>query len=513
MINVLVSLTLTFIVMSVLLGLWWCAQFAVRAVSYLIGLPVAYFLPRLVQYWSRQPVTDKSIPTLQAGDVRFKVNGTPYLSVILDGRETHIELPSLLALLMQNQSVGKEASIPGSDMLPISKPSACFSFFNGDTFVGCGFRMRFGDKVFGVTAKHVYDRLGGEVYVRHGTYRYSYTPKVYMSANNMDFVLLHDSYMFPQGKILTSAAYSRGDIFVKGTVDGTNWFSTMGFSEPQSLFKFTHACSTVKGWSGAPVMNKDGHVVGVHTGSIRKDGTVVNEATAICDIMAAYFKHTKTNIGNKESYSDYDHEEWRETVLGSKREWRDTIIVNKQQLQLYDMGAGFSFRDAPWADDVDDDMFSVRSLEAAVDFQRAPGQGRSGSLLRKDATTTRLRKLRKLQESALTQEDYSDLSDVETERSLSQNSDQSRKSTTPSRRPRCLGGQCVTRAAFSKHLDFMEACLNKTVNKAFGSKKACKEQRAKLKGELLSILGENGLDPNYYANCPLSGLVAMLRRL
>jgi len=79
-----------------------------------------------------------------------------------------------------------------------------------------------------------------------------------------------------------------------------------------------------------------------------------NEATAFCDLLAEYYRSTKQSIGAKESYEDYDTDEWQQTTLrkGQKSVWRDQITTEKGNYIIYGMDRKrYDWCDEPWADD------------------------------------------------------------------------------------------------------------------------------------------------------------------
>lgn len=293
---------------------------------------------RLCLWWYTIPTRNSLLTLIPSSGLRFTPAGLPFIQVSIDGVLRNIAIDANLAMFVKPQ-VGKEAAIAGSHMDAVATPKGIFSFFNKDRFIGCGFRMAFGRSVYLVTARHVYEEFGDEVYLKYGNRTLKFKPEVVARGNVTDFVLFKDSFLVSQVcKSFASAKYSsRGTVRIVGTSDSHAWMSSSGTTgRSNTVFQFTHKASTQPGWSGSPVFNKDGKVVGVHTGSTFTDGVVVNEATAIVDILMFMHRKTKTALVTKESFEEYDDDEWKEQQAVDRAAYDDYYRKNVDDFYFHD---------------------------------------------------------------------------------------------------------------------------------------------------------------------------------
>jgi len=149
-------------------------------------------------------------------------------------------------------------------------------------FVGCMFRFRTRHGTFLATAHHVYDLMGPKpTAVHNGRYIPLVGLKVAGYSRDLDYVLFDDSHQLHLfgakiGKSRTYQAHSR--VHSHGTCDGKNWSTAIGTSEPADAPRYYHTASTGQGFSGSPLFNDDGFIVGMHQGSELVNGKPQNVA-------------------------------------------------------------------------------------------------------------------------------------------------------------------------------------------------------------------------------------------
>jgi len=337
-------------------------EFAMHILIYILSVTITPLyrgiLGRLVVWWYVTTDTPKD-NYYSAENLFFTNSGTPFVTVFIKGVKYNIDINPLWALQMRTR-VGKESAIPGSDMIELTKiPKGIFHFTVGGQYAGCAFRLAVRGQIFLVTAKHVYDKFANnEIKLCFGNRSYKFIDKPISTGEISDFVLFKDNFVINQwGPALVGAQYLRNSkVRVKGSPDSNIWFESSGVSHPIARpFGFNHLASTQPGWSGAPVFNNDGKVVGIHTGSKidRVTNEVVNEATAITDIITCLLRVTKTSVVFKESDFDYQSEVWSFSQLKNKMKGSDYIKFRDAEYML-GMGDEDTFFLEDWDDDEDD---------------------------------------------------------------------------------------------------------------------------------------------------------------
>lgn len=431
-----------FVLPSVML-IWRSLMVAVKCVCYyLIVVPTRFVVGRvMVWYYVRDspldlPSMDSSIIASSFG---FDASG-PHVIAIVDGVKRRISIEPFLALNMK-VSVGKEASIPGSVMTPFDGlPKGTFTFFVDGQFVGCGFRLAIHGHYYLVTAKHVYEKFTDQVVIRIGTRSMRYTPVLVGSGENSDFVLLRDDFIVGQFiKTLTGALYQRNSFAtIVGTANGGVWYRTQGMTVPCKgrAFGFVHQATTHPGWSGCPIFDKNGKVIGVHTGSKTENDQIVNEATAIYDVVSALLSATKSSVVTKESFEEYDSNVWKTSQIGGSVNRADKLTFGDSVLKLNSYEWNFSLDDWEDTDEMDftvDPDFVDETKESA-DFQS--GLGKDDLRQQKNCTSSETMSETKLRlmKSKLRRMESSTTVGKETERSPFVNPDQSTRFTSTSRK-------------------------------------------------------------------------------
>jgi len=365
----------------------------------------------------------------------------PHVKAMVDGVMRRIDIEPLLAINMKI-SVGKESPMTGSIMVPhIGIPKGTFTFHVNDQFVGCGFRLAVKGTYFLVTAKHVFDKfgVGNDITIRNGTRVMRFVPQFVGSGEDSDFVLFKDDFLVSQFiKTLSGAGYVlNSNVSIIGTANGGTWYKTQGITAPSKsrAFSFFHQATTQPGWSGCPIFDKNGKVVGVHTGSVTEDDRVLNEATGIYDLISAMMAATKSKVVTKESFEEYDSPVWRPTTIrGSPTMRPDKLTFNGVTLQLN--SNSWNFEIDTWDSD-DDELDFTKPLDwsdakesAKADFQSRLRSGDRRHASNCTSSEDMSKKLANLKLWKLKQTESSRIAGKETVHSQSKSQDQSTQSMT-----------------------------------------------------------------------------------
>nr|UHS71584.1 MAG: hypothetical protein 1 [Barnaviridae sp.] len=276
--------------------------------------------------------------------------GKPCIRFTLDDVTRFVDISPFLALHMHSR-VGPESAIAGSMYMDVKEqPNGSFSLWNNEIFVGCANRVIIDGRKYIVTAKHVYDALvEGCVYAQYKHRRSPVTLQPLVRPDNLDVVVCRDNQIvhFWGVRAQKAVPYSNVMVTVTGTPDGVNWKKAQGTTAGSRPFRFTHTASTMPGYSGMPVTDAAGRTIGVHTGSVKRDGVVVNEGVAVVDLIRAFLRHVKGKT--MESYEEYDKPAWGED--NDTFDYTDDVeeIAIEYENKSYRMTAGKdSFTWKPW---------------------------------------------------------------------------------------------------------------------------------------------------------------------
>jgi len=245
-------------------------------------------------------------------------DGKPHLKIEIDGQTYWVRMDPLVAFMTGGyQQHGKESPMAGSNFVNVNQPDNVVTFWIGDKFIGCGFRAVAFGRTNLYTANHVYVNMVGrdDVLVRFKNQVAKMPPLGVFSrgeSEEHDFVVLNDSRLFTAWgvKVLKSSSYADTAISTVGTRDGSNWYLASGrsFAKKMIAFVFNHESSTQVGWSGSPILNGSGDVVGIHTGSVPLNGKIINTGTAVFDLLFALRGANKLKV--LESYEEYQKSAW-----------------------------------------------------------------------------------------------------------------------------------------------------------------------------------------------------------
>lgn len=296
------------------------------------------------------------------------LNGIAYLTITVKGETKKVLLEPWMTMNL-SQRVGKEAVMAESDVFKASTPNHTFSIWNNAQFVGCGFRMIIAGTTYLVTARHVFDKLiVGETFVQKDKHRRAIDFKLIARGGDLtDFVLLEDSYTLHSFgvKILKPANFRPGVVQTLGTSNGNEWHTACGKAiAGDRAFQIHHQSSTSPGWSGSPML-RDGRVIGLHTGSYMKDGRIVNEGTAIVDLLRVLIKRTTGRT--LESLEDYEaNYYWHEQAIKTSGK-RERMMFNDIRQDFTLSSAGYAWADA-------EDIMDYDDLPAWGDYGTSTGE-------------------------------------------------------------------------------------------------------------------------------------------
>jgi hypothetical protein len=252
--------------------------------------------------------------------------------------------------------------LPDSVVEPMPFHRGTVQFLVDGKVVGFGFRVSRGGKDIIVTARHNLNLMR----TRRSDLR--------IAGPNGQLPLLGDSvaFMFPKADlvglsvpaVLLSAIGVRSlkvsppgadgtPIHIHGYMDGTRVKSlgvVMGRVKGQPL-RFKHSASTVEGFSGSPVFNQLGLVIGMHI----RSGSSWNEAVMLHWLLGSDESETYDKLFDR---VDHPEDDW-DQLIGFEGEtmcrvrYRDRQFAPVEEFAVMDYNPRFS----SWADDDDDDWY------------------------------------------------------------------------------------------------------------------------------------------------------------
>jgi hypothetical protein len=243
-----------------------------------------------------------------------------------------------------------------------------FLLFSGTQYLGLGFRFMIRGRTYVATARHVFEKLTlfGTAQARWRTHEINLPTLVKIAeSEELDFVVCADNLAL--GVLGCGVAigkpFSRGLARITGSSDGGQTYvsvGVVGFGVHQ--LELLHGSSTMSGWSGAPIYNASGNVIGLHCGFDAVRGK--NYGVPIVDIMAQTLARGRLiKLGKvTESWDDYEQEDinWgRQGQSGNVFPASIRFYTRPQEPVSWSLNA--SEFGAQWADD-----------EEGVDFSEPP---------------------------------------------------------------------------------------------------------------------------------------------
>jgi hypothetical protein len=196
-----------------------------------------------------------------------------------------------------------EMAVPSSALVSVGgttteAPGVASIRDDQDKVIGMCFRTMFNGESVLVTASHVWMgiiRSGDSTfYVEHKGTKLPIDLKTWKlvasaPAHQLDVVMVQPSLekslnALGMKSLRCKACPAHINVTVYGFQDGKFMFSRGSANHMKAQpFMLTHYASTARGYSGTPLLNVEGHVIGVHTGvakSVVKDGVAANAATS-----------------------------------------------------------------------------------------------------------------------------------------------------------------------------------------------------------------------------------------
>jgi len=247
-------------------------------------LYVNHRLRRKVMHLVRAP--DMGTVAL-TGTLAYDCNG-PYILIMVNGSERQVRIASsdLACLSMASAAAasrGAESLLPGAVMVPSSLPGGQVFLRVGKKTVGAGFRTRHFSDEDGpydalVTAYHVglaLAKTGADWSMATESAEIPLDAELRSRmvitkwSTDLDLVVIKTPvHLFaPLGvKCLKLAKTPLGPaVNISGVSQGDLYKSIGVVTKATSMFAFKHSVSTERGWSGSPILNESGAVVGMHT--------------------------------------------------------------------------------------------------------------------------------------------------------------------------------------------------------------------------------------------------------
>jgi len=243
------------------------------------------------------------------------INGKIVLVVSVQGRLIHVPVTmSRLGLLPLLGERKEEAAMPNSEMQVSDLGKGAFLLYSGDQYIGVGSRFSVKGAIYVATAKHVGDKLNmfgkPRAQWRQHVIELPTLEKV-MESVELDFVIFKDvlALRVLGGGVAVGKSFTRGMARITGSPDGKGTYvsvGVVGFGAHQ--LELLHGSSTMSGWSGAPIYNASGNVVGLHCGFDQNRG--MNYGVPVVDILAhALIKNRASILGVHRESWDEDYEQ------------------------------------------------------------------------------------------------------------------------------------------------------------------------------------------------------------
>jgi S1-C subfamily serine protease len=315
-----------------------------ETLSAVIGTLVSFLRLRYVYYAILEVCAKRVKPTIVVPGSLVTSDRMSLISAVHKGIKFHVTIPPYMTMLMRDNTVGLECAIQGSLMAPDKRVRHTFSLFTPTgMFVGSAFRMRVGLNTYIVTASHVVDSFAeNKPYIMKEK---CLIPLVGLRqigrSAEMDFVVFEDTQQVAYFGVSVgkSRAYQSGTVVTThGTCDGNTWYQSTGRSRTSQAPTFDHWSSTEHGFSGSPLFDGDGYIVGMHLSSELVDGKRVNRAIDMHYVIRLMERVTK--VKTLESYEENDNrspfkyddvDEGNERMAYAKVEWRENLLETRAE--------------------------------------------------------------------------------------------------------------------------------------------------------------------------------------
>jgi len=234
----------------------------------------------------RKPITLPSSLVSRGGESLLRVSH--------GGQVLFVKMNPIISLLSGAKSfIGLECAMQNSPFMETKSVRSTLALCDSDgNFHGCMFRFRAAGVNYLATAYHVYQSLGrdGICFVSYGKIISFLNPKIVASSPSLDFIVFADSHQinFAGAKVAKGSMYEPLiRVTTHGSCDGYNWSTARGGSAPYEAPYFTHTASTGSGFSGSPLFNDKGLVVGMHLRSQLVDGIPKNVGLDLVHILVS----------------------------------------------------------------------------------------------------------------------------------------------------------------------------------------------------------------------------------
>jgi hypothetical protein len=331
------------------------------------------------------------------GELKFDVNG-PYLLIMVNGSERQVRVSqsdlACLAFSSAASNRGAEALLPGAVMVPSSPVKGQVFFQVGGKIIGSGFRTsHFGEDAL-ITAFHVGKALadsGADFSICRGDVEVVMTSelrlemKISKVSSELDFV----SFVPPAAvfsvlgvKTMKLAKTPIGpSVNITGVSSGDMVKSFGVVSKATDLFQFRHSVSTEKGWSGAPICNESGAIVGMHVRGFgsRPTGYVGNWSPHNVGVSFDWsYKAKRGSESDINIYAFAHHDDWEKDEddrrITLHEELADRFMDTRASAYgdwdstYHDHVRSMTFAGFDWADAAEDMDFESSPFENASVF-------------------------------------------------------------------------------------------------------------------------------------------------
>ncbi|AHB64348.1 polyprotein P2a [Solanum nodiflorum mottle virus] len=195
----------------------------------------------------------------------------------------------------------KESAVIGSSFSVVrenAEPASLVTIYNGDSRVGMGSRVSYNKENYLLTAHHVWKLLDG------ANFRMAKTGKsvevkgasTFIAAphSKLDFALIKipNKYWSSLGVGVSTLIPLKGSESIVTVYGGPSTELASSFGkvsrDSSNYLRLLHTASTAPGWSGSPLYNSKGFVVGLHTG-VQEFG-VENEGVDVAALLPYILK-------------------------------------------------------------------------------------------------------------------------------------------------------------------------------------------------------------------------------
>lgn len=242
---------------------------------------------KVLWLWSRKSKVSKATHIYHASRMVYGESRL-YLTTMVNGKEIRVKIPLELqanagSRIRQATADQKEMAMPGSKMSPLKdsrgSQGGVVSFRDGEhNVIGMGCRIKYEGKTVLMTAYHVLEEIRGieNLYIEHKGNRLRFSLKhIRMRLQSVemhrDVVLfeIDDSIWSVLGVAARKVIYSDVPcaIYAYGYNEDDDFSCSRGQLSPSHVaYQVEHTTSTLPGWSGTPLFNVQGCVVGMHCG-------------------------------------------------------------------------------------------------------------------------------------------------------------------------------------------------------------------------------------------------------